>query len=357
MTPEALLQSAAGLRRTADALAQALTDFRALPAYQRVSRGALRGVTLERANALADRVCALFEALESAYTSLTNADAAIVAGQGIFGKADKLREAEELLRRVALDDVDAGLRQSQAALAAIEDSREQLARKFDAAKADVTALREEVLPDQLDLIAAKLEALDLDGDPVGALQAFPDSVESPLSKLKQPFEEAARLRKESAHALHAAAGLFSQIESTIREAQAAYAEALEKTAGVTTIEPPGGSSIQALGEWLSTLQTKAREGLAKPVLIGLEHWTVKARSLLGEGQAALQASRAPVQARRELRGLMQALKAKAVARGAAENPRLTELAEQAAALLYAKPTPMPRAAELVREYERLLNGR
>ena len=130
-----------------------------------------------------------------------------------------------------------------------------------------------------------------------------------------------------------------------------------KTGGVTIVEPPSDESIQAMGQWLHTLRQKADQGLAKPVLIGAEHWTTQARALLKEAQEGLEANRAPVLARRELRGLMHALKAKALARGMAEDPRLIQLAEEANALLYAKPTPIPHATELVHQYERVLNGR
>jgi hypothetical protein len=61
--------------------------------------------------------------------------------------------------------------------------------------------------------------------------------------------------------------------------------------------------------------------------------------------------------RRELRGRLSALKAKALARGVAEDSKLVPLAQKAAELLHARPTPIEEAAWLVSQYEARLNGR
>jgi hypothetical protein len=69
------------------------------------------------------------------------------------------------------------------------------------------------------------------------------------------------------------------------------------------------------------------------------------------------ANRAPLELRIELRGRLDALKAKARAYGVAENPELTRLAEEAYGLLHSRPTPMDRAEVSVSEYERALTER
>ena len=70
-----------------------------------------------------------------------------------------------------------------------------------------------------------------------------------------------------------------------------------------------------LGKWLETLASKINEGQAKPVLIGLDRWTAQAAQASRAAEIALAANQAPVAERRELRGRLQALKAKAQALG------------------------------------------
>jgi hypothetical protein len=63
-----------------------------------------------------------------------------------------------------------------------------------------------------------------------------------------------------------------------------------------------------------------------------------------------------VEARNELRGRLDALKAKARAYGVAEKDGLAEAAQQAEKLLYTRPTPLERAAAAVTAYERMLKS-
>jgi hypothetical protein len=59
--------------------------------------------------------------------------------------------------------------------------------------------------------------------------------------------------------------------------------------------------------------------------------------------------------RNELRGRLDALKAKARGRGVAEVGALSELAVRAGEALFTRPTPIEKASALVVEYERTLN--
>jgi hypothetical protein len=65
----------------------------------------------------------------------------------------------------------------------------------------------------------------------------------------------------------------------------------------------------------------------------------------------------PIDTRQELRGRLDALTAKALAKGKAEEPVLTDLATQAREVLYSSPTDLDLAIDLVRQYERGLNQR
>jgi hypothetical protein len=71
---------------------------------------------------------------------------------------------------------------------------------------------------------------------------------------------------------------------------------------------------------------------------------------------ALQEQRLPLETRSELRGRLDALKAKARAYGVAEDASVAGLARQAEELLYAQPTDVTRSATAVEAYERRLTA-
>jgi hypothetical protein len=67
--------------------------------------------------------------------------------------------------------------------------------------------------------------------------------------------------------------------------------------------------------------------------------------------SARAANEALLRERRDLRGLLDALRAKAQACGRSEDAQLAALGQEAWQLLQGRPTPLARAQELVAEYE------
>ena len=116
------------------------------------------------------------------------------------------------------------------------------------------------------------------------------------------------------------------------------------------------AEITTLADWLQNLETKFSQGLVPIVAIALRNWLIKADQIQQEIQVVLDYQRGRLQLRRELRGRLLALKSKAVAKNRAEDPILIDIAQQAEALLHRCPTPIDVAADLVRQYERRLNG-
>ena len=92
-------------------------------------------------------------------------------------------------------------------------------------------------------------------------------------------------------------------------------------------------------------------------MIGLDRFSARAAEAQRAAESALQVNRIPINERRELRGRLQALQAKASAHGLGEQPELTDIRSKASKLLYGTPTPLDEARDLVRQYERLINGR
>ncbi len=98
------------------------------------------------------------------------------------------------------------------------------------------------------------------------------------------------------------------------------------------------------------------EGLLTSVGVGLNNWITKAKEYIATEKETWEANKTPLDTRQELRGRLDALTAKALARGLVENATLSELAAQAKQLLYTRPTPLAKAAELVSLYEKRLNS-
>jgi hypothetical protein len=86
----------------------------------------------------------------------------------------------------------------------------------------------------------------------------------------------------------------------------------------------------------------------------LQEWTVRTSARLNEAKQALRASRAPIEARNQLRALLEAYQVKAARLGLIEDPRLERLFARAREALYVAPTDLGVAAPLVRVYQEAL---
>lgn len=115
------------------------------------------------------------------------------------------------------------------------------------------------------------------------------------------------------------------------------------------------AEITMLADWLKNLEIKFGQGALPTVAIALQNWFLKIDQIGKVEQETLDYQRGRLQLRLELRGRLLALKSKAVAKKRSEDLMLINLAGQAEALLYHRPTPVDRAADLVLQYERCLN--
>ena len=97
--------------------------------------------------------------------------------------------------------------------------------------------------------------------------------------------------------------------------------------------------------------------MVRPVSVGLQNWNSAARDCVSDVKKIRDASSAPLELRNELRGRMNALKAKAQAYGVEEDDNLRVLANEAEAILYTRPTPIDRARDVVSRYQTLLQER
>jgi hypothetical protein len=195
-------------------------------------------------------------------------------------------------------------------------------------------------------------------DPLGTSASLDTEIRPLLAGVKAELEACEQIRRQIEEGFAAARTLLQKLQELHCGARLAATEARAKVTGCESLpEPQPDDTIRALAEWLGRLAKKRDEGAVEPIAAGLRSWNRAAEDCVSKEHAALAANRAPVETRNELRGRLDALKAKARAYGVSEEGILTELAQQAQALLYTRPTPLDQAAAAVVRYEQTLNGR
>jgi hypothetical protein len=236
-----------------------------------------------------------------------------------------------------LDQAGAELTRATTLAAGIGD--DALSASLAAASAQLSAQRTTLNSDPL--------ALWHDGraDAAGAGQA-----REQVAKVVAQAEALARLRDGARQRIDALAATADTVRAVRDEAVAARQRAAEKVAaGFLPPEPPpvagfgraGLDALAASGEWqrLSDEVDRAERELA---------------AALTRCRDAADAAEGALGRREELRGLLQAYKAKAARLGRAEDLALTQRYDQARDLLWTAPCDLGAAAEAVASYQQAI---
>ena len=195
-------------------------------------------------------------------------------------------------------------------------------------------------------------------DPLGVKDEFEQQIQPLIERVKDSLNQVLQQHNQIQNGLAIAHTLLQNLTELNQQTHTAYAESLEKVTDHSGLQPSlSADHLDALCQWLSRLETRFAEGLVSPIQVGLENWTAKVKAAIAIEQCAVTANRRPLETRRELRGRLEALKAKALARGRAEDPILADLSAQAKQILYTRPTDLAKAIELVTQYERHMNNR
>ncbi len=383
-----------------DIVAQSLTDLRALPIYQRLSgspgfeKARVSGETAVKVDAALDLMCQLFEHLDRLYLVLNDAKQLRRELPSLFGAEEKMRQIDRLLNtqsielppittpvasrgllsipvterkvypRELLESMMQAFEKAKSIVVEVDYTWRSLDMTIAQAELEIADFKQKLVPRPQALLGAEARIQqirkEINEDPLKAKDAYATAIEPLLVRLRKELQEAVRVQKEARQGLDAAQELFRKLVDTNTQAVAAGAESQTKVAPIDLSVlgiPVDQQTVDALGKWLDTLSSKTAEGQSKPVLIGLERWKAQATQAMKAAEMAATANQAPIAERRELRGRLQALKAKAQATGLAERPELSDLAARASKLLYDTPTALGEARELVRQFERSLNGR
>ena len=107
---------------------------------------------------------------------------------------------------------------------------------------------------------------------------------------------------------------------------------------------------------LTELVTVARGGGWREARRMLEGWTAETSASLAEAHRILAANRAPIQARKDFRALLDAYQVKAKRLGLVENELVASIFAEAHEALYNAPTDLALVGQLIRRYQEALGG-
>jgi hypothetical protein len=383
------------------AAAQNLMDLQAEPTYQQltgtggVPKTQIAGVTAARVEPSLGAMVAVFQHFGLLNDTIVRAGALRRNLPTLFGSDQKLREIEELIcgQSIHLPPVDVPLEQrtllsgvqnvecispdalldtmvkafqsAKDAVVAVDAAWNNLGLTLDRIGARIVSLRARAAalgsgtPAELDAVERALQAMraKVQADPLGASDDLEAQIQPVLARVEAAVTARERLRQQIVDGLAAAHNQLDALAKLHGDTVAICAEARSKIADCASLPAPqADGEVAGLCEWLGRLDKKFAEGMQDPVAVGLRNWNLAAEDCVSKEKAACAANRARLDARNELRGRLNALKAKARVYGLAEDDARVELARQAELLLYTQPIPLDRAAAAIAAYEKTLNG-
>jgi cellobiose-specific phosphotransferase system component IIA len=313
---------------------------------------------LERADKvrISRRADELRTLLEGSSIELARADVPL-AERRLLGS---LEVAERCSVDELLGDMSAAFDQVKTVVSRIGTAWETVTPKLDTARrllAECGGLSEalgEPGRREFDVALRKLEAMDASvaTDPLSIEASDVDGLVRELGLLRDELEDNAALKRGFETRILDARELLQRMRATVAEALAAREELLVK------ISAPAASAVpdeyeEAESE-LNEIRELAHRGAWQEARRALEGWTTRTEELLRDAQRARDASRAPIEARNQLRALLEAYQVKAKRLGRVEDRELAQLFDHAQDTLYNAPTDLGLAAQLVRSYQQAL---
>lgn len=186
-----------------------------------------------------------------------------------------------------------------------------------------------------------------------------DAVERLLERARARLEQLQRQQAELPAALAGAQRRLEHIEALARRGAEGLAAAHAKVNAPTGLRQPldpRSEGHQGLRPWLDRIEDQAAAGDWQEAAGALATWDKAAAAWEARVAEVAEANEAPVARRNELRGLLDAYRAKAAALGHDEDGRLEGLHAAARDVLYTAPCALPEAERLVREYLQAVNA-
>jgi hypothetical protein len=174
-----------------------------------------------------------------------------------------------------------------------------------------------------------------------------------LDAAQERVELLERRHQELPAQLTAAAARLDEIEALVVRGAEALTRTKEKIATPAGVQAPldlAAGGDRALRPWLDRIRGQAGSGAEEAAGAALDAWQKAADATLAQAQGVADANALPLERRNELRGLLDAYRAKAAASGGDEDGRLARLYAQAKETLYTAPCDLVSAEALVRDY-------
>jgi hypothetical protein len=386
-------------QQKADAANQNLLDLYDLPAYQRLSGAGnppnnVTGITQQQASTALTAIDRLFEYLELFNHQIDRAQKLRRELPSLFITDRQLQEIEYLLTGISLElpsiqtplserDLISNNKQdrliSLAALlermkvafviardtfVAIEVAWAELESKLIVIQQSLIDLQQLTQKLQINpppsLIAAQASftnlQLEIERDPLAVDRTFTQELTPLIDNIRHELTTLAQQHQQLQSDFAIAPQSLQQLRQLNQDSIAVYTESQSKIRhNLPVVSPLPTEELTELERWLERLVAKFAAGIVAPVRVGLTNWNNKMQAYTAVARSALATNRLPLDTRQELRGRLDALTAKALAKGKAEDPVLTDLATQARQVLYSSPTDLNLAIALVRQYEQNLN--
>jgi hypothetical protein len=228
----------------------------------------------------------------------------------------------------------------QSELAGIERCGESLG---DSDRGDIERLRARVIELATSLI----------GDPLVVEERDVDELESAIHALRDEFETVVALRAHIDDALTRSRDLLNAVEASVDECTEAQIEAKRK---IVRAELPSLPHIdRSLGRELNQITELVARGQWRAVARDVADLQGRAQAVLTDAQRIADESRAPIKERNELRGRLDAYRARAQRVGRLEDSEACRAYDRACRVLYTAPTDLVSATALVERYQDIVN--
>jgi hypothetical protein len=230
-----------------------------------------------------------------------------------------------------LDTLDEAVGPLRALVTEVDTAWHELPTRLERVTAEAERLALE-LPAFRSIAAARSTLADLPArvvhDPLGAADDLAQ-VQAALAGAQATRADVTRL----GHTLKAATATLTEIESLIDEGRDALARSVAETHEPWGLLDPLDAGVlsgeRGLRPWLARLERLVAEGRVALAEKGLASWRALADQTLDAARQVAAANIRPVARRHELQRLLGAAKVKARASGRADDPRVTQLADQA----------------------------
>jgi len=365
------MQAAPAVREGITRLAQVLYQIDSSPELALVrDRDQLRG----RSATVAAEAAGLVDGLWTRYPVLSEAgerlEAAMTRGDRqelgdlLHGRGVTLPDGTATGAAALLRSLEGDAERASDAMAQLGNAWRSALPRLDALRARLTATAGAAdtlgMPGDPELAAARTVVDDVtaqaSSDPLGAEL---DDAERIVQRVEERLSELARTRAGIGSDLDAAVARLEELAQLMTAGSGARHAAEER------IVDPGGLAApldpaeldtgdRALRPWLARIRAQAAAGAWPAAAKGLEQWKEEAGALHARANAVAEANRAPLERRNDLRGLLDAFRAKAAALGLAEDAALTERYRSAREALYAYRCDVRRAETLVQDYGRAI---